>query len=56
MYDFSIAATDKPALYAELAQALDALTAGEPDPVANMANAAALIWHHLPDLSWAGFY
>jgi len=56
MFDFSIAAADKPALYRELAQALDALTAGESDPVANMANAAALIWEVLPDLNWAGFY
>src|SRR5699024_7076346 len=26
------------------------------DPIANMANVAALIWHCLPDLNWAGFY
>jgi GAF domain-containing protein len=32
------------------------LVAGEPDPIANMANAAALIWETLPDLNWAGFY
>ena len=30
--------------------------AGEPDPVANMANVAALIWETLPELNWAGFY
>ena len=47
---------DKRALYADLAAALDALTAGEPDAVANMANAAALLWEHLPALNWAGFY
>lgn len=56
MYDFKIAAADKPALYHELAQALEALIAGEPDPIANMANSAALIWEGLPDLNWAGFY
>lgn len=56
MYDFKIAAADKPALYRELAQALEALITGEPDPIANMANAAALIWESLPDLNWAGFY
>jgi GAF domain-containing protein len=55
-WTFEIAAVDKPALYEELASALDALTAGAPDPVANMANAAALIWQYLPDLNWAGFY
>ena len=56
MYDFAIDASDKPALYRDLLGALDALTAGEPDAVANMANAAALIWQYLPDLNWSGFY
>lgn len=49
-------AAPKPALYRELAQAVDAVTAGEPDPVANMANAAALMFDYLPRLNWAGFY
>lgn len=49
-------AQPKPALYAELAQAAAALTAGEPDAVANMANVAALIWQYVPQLNWAGFY
>lgn len=56
MYDFKIAAADKPTLYRDLTRALEALTAGEPDPIANMANAAALIWESLPELNWAGFY
>ena len=56
MYDFRITASDKATLYRDLAQALEALVAGEPDPVANMANAAALIFESLPDLNWAGFY
>ena|SRR5688572_24175709 len=30
--------------------------AGERDPWANAANAAALIFELLPDLNWAGFY
>ena len=34
----------------------EALTAGEPDGVANMANMAALLWDFLPELNWAGFY
>jgi L-methionine (R)-S-oxide reductase len=55
-WTFDIKADDKPALYDELFQALDALTADESDPIANMANAAALIWQYLPDLNWAGFY
>ena len=56
MYDFKIAAADTEALYRDLASALEGLVAGEPDPVANMANAIALIWETLPDLNWAGFY
>lgn len=56
MYDFRIEAADKATLYAELTEAAVALTAGEPDAVANMANVAALIWETLPDLNWAGFY
>ena len=56
MYDFKITATDKATLYHDLAAALEALVAGEPDGIANMANAAALIFETLPDLNWAGFY
>lgn len=57
MFDTAIASgLDKPALYRELRSALDGLTAGEPDGIANMANAAALIAETLPDLNWAGFY
>ena len=46
----------KPELYRELVQAAEALTAGEPDGVANMANVAALVWQFVPRLNWAGFY
>ena len=56
MYQFDIAAGSKAELYRDLLAALDALTADEPDAIANMANAAALIWQYLPDLNWAGFY
>ena len=56
MYDFKIAATDKATLYRDLAAALEALVAGERDEIANMANAAALIFESLPDLNWVGFY
>jgi GAF domain-containing protein len=56
MYDFRIEAADKATLYADLLAALDGLTSGERDGVANMANAAALIWETLPGLNWAGFY
>lgn len=43
-------------LHADLLSAARALTDGEPDGVANMANVAALIWQFLTDLNWAGFY
>ena len=56
MYDFKIDAADKAAMYRDLAAALEALVTGEPDAIANMANAAALIWETLPGLNWAGFY
>ncbi|MES2119417.1 MAG: GAF domain-containing protein [Pseudomonadota bacterium] len=56
MYDFKIEAADKATLYKDLALALEGLTAGEPDAIANMANAAALIWESLPDVNWVGFY
>ena len=56
MYDFTIDQGSKADLYRDLRAALDALTDGERDAVANMANAAALIWQYLPDLNWAGFY
>ena len=56
MYDFKIEAADKTVMYRDLLSAVDGLTTGEPDGVANMANDAALIWETLPDLNWAGFY
>ena len=56
MYDFKIAAGDSATMYRDLASALEGLVTGETDAVANMANAAALIWETLPDLNWAGFY
>ena len=56
MHDFKIEAADKAMLYADLAAALEGLVAGEPDAIANMANAAALIFATLPDVNWVGFY
>lgn len=49
-------AADKRALYDELGRQLAALLAGETDLIANTANMAALIYHGLPELNWAGFY
>ena len=56
MYDFKIEAADKPIMYRDLVSALRGLVEGENDAIANMANAAALIWETLPGLNWAGFY
>jgi GAF domain-containing protein len=56
MFNFDVSTTSKAEMYRDLLAALDGITRGEPDPIANMANAAALIWEHLPDLNWAGFY
>ena len=51
-----IVASDKSTFYRDLAAALEGLVTGEPDPIANMANAAALIFEQVPRLNWAGFY
>ncbi len=42
--------------YNTLCAQLKALTENVPHEVANLANASALLWHHLPDINWAGFY
>jgi L-methionine (R)-S-oxide reductase len=47
---------EKRVAYAELARQLAALIDAEPDLVANTANMAALAYHGLPELNWAGFY
>ena len=46
----------KPELYQDLIADLTALIDGERDWVANLANAAAVVFNGLPDLNWAGFY
>jgi L-methionine (R)-S-oxide reductase len=56
MYDFKIEAADKRTMYGDLASALEGLVSGEPDTIANMANASALIFETLPDVNWVGFY
>ena len=42
--------------YKELNSQLRALTEGIPYKIANLANASALLWAHLADINWAGFY
>ncbi|WP_340588205.1 GAF domain-containing protein [Erythrobacter alti] len=57
MYDFTPApGASKPEIYAALLEAAGALTADEPDAIANMANVAALLGEFLPDCNWTGFY
>ena len=46
----------KAELYSELAGQARTLLEGERDCTANAANLAALIFHTLPQLNWAGFY
>jgi GAF domain-containing protein len=46
----------KAELYSGLAAQLRSLLAAETDFIANAANFAALLYHSLPDLNWAGFY
>ncbi|HET7402782.1 MAG TPA: GAF domain-containing protein [Usitatibacter sp.] len=57
---FAVRSQTPPATAAERHEALlqqaQALFAGERDRTANAANLAALIFHTLPDLNWAGFY
>lgn len=52
----TIRADDKSELYAQLAEQARGLLHGERDRIANAANFAALVYHALPDINWAGFY
>lgn len=57
MFDFTPdPAASKADLYRDLLCAADALTSGESDGIANMANVAALLGEFLPDCNWTGFY
>ena len=42
--------------YADLHRSLAGILTGESDLIANTANFAALVYHTLPDLNWAGCY
>lgn len=53
---FEIDSSSKDALYSSLNAALSATLTAEVDWLANLANTAALIFHSLPDVNWAGFY
>jgi len=42
--------------YKFVAQRLVALTDGVPYEMANLANASALLWQHMENINWVGFY
>jgi L-methionine (R)-S-oxide reductase len=51
-----LSASTKAELYQQLTAQCRALIEDETDPVANMANCAALIFNSVPRVNWAGFY
>lgn len=56
MHVFEIETSGKQALWRDLLSAIDAITDGERDNIANMANVSALLFEYLPDVNWAGIY
>lgn len=52
----AIQASSKTEHYRELVDQARGLLSGESNRIANAANFAALVYHALPDLNWAGFY
>lgn len=49
-------ASTKTVFYQQICEQLDGLLRGESSFVANAANASALLYQLLPDVSWVGFY
>ena len=49
-------ATSRHAAYSRLTAELAALLTGERDLIANAANTSALLYQHLADVNWVGFY
>ena len=56
MTNFATNTSAKTELYQQLTSQLRELIKGERDFIANAANFAALLYHSLPDVNWAGFY
>ncbi len=42
--------------YSLLLKQAEALISSESDPIANAANLSSLIYHHVDDVNWVGFY
>lgn len=55
-FDQSSGFESVPAMYDTLVSQARSLFDGEPSHIANAANLAALVYHTVPDLNWAGFY
>lgn len=49
-------AAQKQRLYQDILAQVGALLSGERDLIANAANVAAVLYHGLPEVNWAGFY
>ena len=49
-------AESKAETYRDAAASLEAVLEGETDPIANLANASALLAASLPRINWCGFY
>ena len=47
---------DKTERYETILAQARALMDGISHPIANLANAAALLWEYVPEINWAGFY
>lgn len=48
--------TQKDKSYSHIVQQISAITHGEADLIANMANISAILFNQLDDVNWAGFY
>ncbi|MFC3121661.1 GAF domain-containing protein [Agaribacter flavus] len=47
---------NKNVIYESLSQQVSAITQGEPDLIANLANISSILFYGLDDINWAGFY
>lgn len=57
MFHLTDESFDDPARrYEAILSLIDVVTNGESDLIANLANAASVLYHMLPDVNWAGFY
>ncbi|GGB27297.1 GAF domain-containing protein [Virgibacillus dakarensis] len=56
MFQAQVYSGDKVKDFELLLKQLKALSEGETDPIAIMANASALLNQFLPDINWVGFY